>query len=85
MKAEPRKKLNIPQVVKYLNHAFGRAQQQMLSVVENKSVSDATLRHYQVEFSYLLDDIQRGPAYIAPKLISDANTLIENLSNITNI
>ena len=81
MKPEPKKKINVGQVVKYLNHAFSKAQQQAQPAVGNKNVRGTPLHDYQVEFAYLIDDIERGPTYIAPKKISEANELIERLSN----
>lgn len=35
---------------------------------------------YQVEFSYMIDAIQRGPRHFAPKVISDCNEFLDTIS-----
>lgn len=77
------KKINVEQVVSYLNHAFSRAQQKVLPVIGNRNVQGTKLYDYQVDFCYLIDEIQRGPVYILPKVIQDANQLIVNLERET--
>lgn len=81
------RKINIPQVVNYLNHAFAKAMSKSANrlggratrtVVDGK-VETTPLYDYQVEFCYLVDEIQRGPIYITPKVIQDANDLIARL------
>lgn len=73
------KKINTDQVCGYLNHTFGRAQQKLSHVSGNRNHRGTKLYDYQVEFCYLIDEIQRGPTYILPKVIQDANQLITNL------
>lgn len=81
------KKINIEQVVNYLNHAFAKASAKAapnigykaLRTVTRGTVETTPLYDYQVEFSYLINEIQRGPIYIVPKLIQDANDLILKL------
>jgi hypothetical protein len=82
------KKINVDQVVSYLSHAFSKAQSRAMArigskavrtVKSNGEVETTTLYDYQVEFCYLIDEIQRGPAYIVPKIIQDANELIARL------
>lgn len=83
------KKINIEQVLNYLNHAFARASVKASSKIGSKAVrvnvngklEATTLYNYQVEFCYLVNEIQRGPGYITPKLIQDANDLISRLEN----
>jgi hypothetical protein len=76
------KKIDINRVVEYLNRAFANA---VYKAGENLGTRDnskgSVLYDYQVEFSYLIDSIQRDPSYSAPKMIQDANTLIEQLEN----
>lgn len=84
------KKINVEQVVTYLNHAFSRAQQKVIQAIGNRNFKGTRLYDYQVDFCYLIDEIQRGPAYILPKTIQDANQLISSLEketvhNIENI
>ena len=81
------KKINLVQVVNYLNHAFQKAMtktsipHKAVASVNNGKRTTTPLYDYQVEFTYLIDNIQRGPAYIIPKLIQEANELIEDLEN----
>lgn len=73
------KKINTSQVVSYLNHAFGKAAQK--ANLGAKNGKGTKLYEYQVEFSYLVDGISRGPTYIVPKLIAEANELVEKLAS----
>lgn len=80
-------KIDTDQVVTYLNAAFNRVQRQFDEKPTRQSSesgtgrvpSGNTLYRYQVEFCYLVDEIQRGPQYIVPKVISEANELISNM------
>lgn len=78
-----KKAINVDQTVRYLNHAFGKAQSKAISQTGNKNVKGTPLYKFQVEFCYLINEIQRGPSYIAPKKISEANDLIEALESYT--
>lgn len=73
------KKINTNQVVSFLNRAFARASQNVMQSVGNRNYQGSKLYHYQVEFCYMIDEIQRGPTYMLPKVIQDANFLIERL------
>lgn len=82
------RRINLPQVVGYLNHAFAKAMSKASSKIGNKAtrteldngrVETTLLYEYQVDFCYLVDEIQRGPSYIIPKVIQDANDLIAAL------
>lgn len=70
------KKINVDQVVTYLSHAFSRAQQKAIQAIGNRNFKGSKLYEFQVEFCYMIDEIQRGPVYILPKVIQDANQLI---------
>lgn len=84
-------KIDTDQVVNYLSHSFEKTQQQVAPRLGSKAhrhkkstgkvPNGTTLYRYQVEFCYLIDEIQRGPQYIVPKIISDANELIAQLEN----
>ncbi len=78
--AERQKQINIGQVVNYLNHAFNNAMQKAIPKVGAKNGVGSKLHEYQVDFCYLVDQIERGPRYIAPKKISEANELIARLA-----
>lgn len=68
------KKINVDQVVNYLNHAFSKAiQRSNLGPSNHKGTK---LYDYQVDFCYLIHEIQKGPSYIVPKKITEANELI---------
>lgn len=72
--AQQPKAVDTNRVVAHLNRNFRLA----ISRLDHKADADAIKRH-QVDFSYMVDDIQRGPAYLAPKVIADANELIAKL------
>lgn len=79
--------INVEQVVNYLSHSFAKAASKAapkignraIRTVANGNVHTTTLYNYQVDFVYLVNEIQRGPMYIVPKLIQDANDLIARL------
>ena len=77
------KKINTEQVVAYLSHAFDRAAHKMAPVIGNRNHKGTKLYEYEVDFCYLVDEIQRGPEYILPKVIQDANQLIFKLERET--
>src|SRR5271157_992718 len=77
------KKINVEQVVTYLSHAFSRAQQKAAQVIGNRNFKGSKLYDFQVDFCYLIDEIQRGPVYILPKVIQDANQLILALERVS--
>ncbi len=74
---------DVQRVVDHLNHAFGMATKDLgragKAVVDNVSVPNQ-LYKLQVEFSYMIDAITRGPRYIAPKVIADCNEFIANIT-----
>jgi hypothetical protein len=78
------KKINTEQVISYLSHAFMKASQKVQHLIGNRNHKGTKLYRYQVEFCYLMDEIQRGPAYILPKIIQDANQLIISLERETS-
>ena len=85
--AQDQQRINVDNVVRYLSHAFAKAMSKATSKIGNKAlrtvnkgkISTTTLYDYQMKFCYLIDDIQRGPRYIAPKKIQEANELIAKL------
>jgi hypothetical protein len=79
-----REHVDIQRVVDHLGHAFaiatkdiGRAGR-VASPVTNNLVPNE-LYKLQVKFSYMIDDIMRGPRYIAPKIIADCNEFIAGI------
>jgi len=79
-----KKIINVEQVVNYLSHSFAKAASKAASKIGNRAlrtvvngnVHTTILYNYQVDFMYLINEIQRGPSYIVPKLIQDANAMI---------
>lgn len=72
--------INTDNVVRFLNGAFAKATAGMpKAVAPNKKTGAAASRLYelQVEFAYLINEIQRGPNYFAPKVISEANEFLD--------
>jgi hypothetical protein len=67
---------NVVQVVSYLSHRFANAIQNF----PGKNVKGTPLYKCQVEFCYLIDEIQRGPVYITPKLITMCNEYIDDVA-----
>ena len=74
--------LNIPQIVDFLNHAFRQATQGMGKATRSKDGVKNNLYQLQVDFSYMIDEIMRGPTYIVPKVVTDANALIAKAAEL---
>jgi len=86
--AKSKETINTTDVVAYLNRAFSRASSKVgekfgrmaTRTCPKKGKCETTpLYDYQVEFSYLIDNIQRSPNYIVPKYIQEANALIASM------
>lgn len=82
------KELDHAEVVSYLSRSFARAVykanaagnlSKALRTVKNGKVSTTDLYDLQVDFSYMIDEIERGPVYIAPKIVSDVKELIAKI------
>jgi hypothetical protein len=65
------KSINIKQVVSYLNHSFAKTAEEVFAT--RSAVKGTPLYKFQVDHCYFIDSIQRGPVYMLPKIISDAN------------
>ena len=65
------KSINVNQVVSYLNHTFAKTAEETFG--RAAAVKGTSLYDFQVEHCYLVDEIQRGPTYMLPKVISNAN------------
>ena len=48
---------------------------------KDKSFRKSRLYQLQNEFSYAVDEIQRGPVYMRRKILSDLEDLVESLEN----
>ena len=62
--------------VKFLNNSFARV---MRGVRRHDNSSGSVLHGYQVDFSYLIDEIQRGPIWSVTKAVAEANALITDM------
>jgi hypothetical protein len=76
-----REAVDVQRVVDHLNHAFAMATKDMgrparVQVEGSEALVPNKLYQLQVDFSYMINEIARGPRYIAPKIIADANELI---------
>lgn len=74
--------VDVQQVIKFLSVAFTRAHQTAFENIGNRNGVGTRLYEFQVEFCYLVHDIENGPSYIAPKKIAEANKLIDRLAKL---
>ena len=66
--------------VRHLNRNFAKAiRDQPGKAMKDKNGVPNKLFQYQVDFAYMIDEIQRGPIYLMPKVIADANELITKI------
>lgn len=72
--------LNTKEQVKKLNDAFHHVTRSM----GKNNVKGTTLYQYQVDFAYLLDNIERGPTFQIPFLIYQAENLIRTIAATNN-
>jgi len=82
------KEINIDDVIKYLSRAFSKATTKAASTIgvrahrfkeHDGSWATTPLYDYQVDFCHLINNINKGPRYIAIKNIQRANELIAEL------
>ncbi len=78
------KSINIDQVVSYLNHTFAKKAEEVFGSKARSAIRGTPLYTYQVDHCYLVDEIQRGPTYMLPKVISSANDNIASMKNGEN-
>lgn len=70
----------IEKSVRYLQNQFSKVTAGMGKAVRATKTQPATeLYQLQVDFAYLIDEIQRGPRYFAPKVISECNEFLDNI------
>jgi len=74
--------INIDQVVGYLNHTFAKTAEEVFGSKVRSAVKGTLLYTYQVNHCYLVDEIQRGPLYMLPKVISSANENIASMQEL---
>lgn len=69
-----RSPIDTDRVVRHLSRNFS-----VITKDLGRAVKGNALYNYQIEFAYMIDEIQRGPEYLAPKVIADANELIATI------
>ena len=71
----------IKNTVSFLNRSFRETAEEFKARTGlNSNVRGTVLNHYQTEFAYVIDKIQRGPIFFAVQNIAEANDLISKLS-----
>lgn len=70
-----RREINIKQVCDHLSWLFANA-----TKGQGRAIRGNKLHEYQVDFCYYLDDIQRGPTYIVPKVIAECNEFLDRMT-----
>ncbi|MCB1711397.1 MAG: hypothetical protein KDH96_02595 [Candidatus Riesia sp.] len=63
------------QISKRLSYEF----REKTKKLGNKNEKGTKLYELQVEFSHILNEIQRGPSFFIPKLLSDYQNLIKKI------
>lgn len=84
---DPQKEIDVNRVVSHLNHLFAEATARFERPISPYVYKDEKLSRreanatylWQVEFCYLVSEIVRGPKYIIPKIIADANELVDEI------
>ena len=89
---EQRSPVNISKTLDYLNRSFqiatrGLPLAQKIRWENPTAREQEGERHYnwQADFAYLLREIGVSPAYFFPKLVTDANQLIEEISKAREV
>lgn len=77
--SQPTKTIDSDRVVRHLNRNFADAISGLGKAAKDKNGNPNKLYQLQVEFAYMIDEIQRGPVYLMPKVIADANELITKI------
>lgn len=85
----------VDQSVDYLNRAFARARRDYIDATGEKSVREGVysresrkwkptrIYKFEVDFCYLINEIQQGHIYMSSKFIAEANELIRRLVEST--
>jgi soluble cytochrome b562 len=70
--------------VEYLNRSFARIRKEYMDKTGEKPERTSSIKEYEEDFCYILNEVTRGPVYLAEKNISDAKELIRQMYNIIN-
>ena len=63
---------NIDNLVSKLNNSF-------YQTTKSVKLDTDKLYEYQIEYTYLIDEIQRGPSYLIKKRVMDINDLLDDI------
>jgi hypothetical protein len=72
------RKIDVNHVCDHLSWLFKSATQG-----QGRAVRGNKLHQWQVDFAYYVDNIQRGPSYIVPKIIAECNEFLDKISQET--
>jgi len=76
--------------VEYLNRSFARTKKEYMDKTGEKPERSAftgkssSIKEYEEDFCYIINEVEKGPIYLAEKNISDAKELIRQMYNIIN-
>lgn len=74
----------IEKTVQHLSRSFRQATRGKGIGLKQGTDSQQQMYNWQVEFAYMIDDIQRGPVWNLPKKISDTNKFIQTIRQTTS-
>jgi hypothetical protein len=85
----PKVSLNEDQIrhsLQYLTHTFkDSCEKYKMRTGDTKNLKNSVLYLAQVEFSYIVNEIQRGPIFFAIQQIAAANEIITDLNNVQKV
>ena len=80
---------DITNSVDYLNRSFARTRKEYMDKTGEKPERNfigksSSIKEYEEDFCYIINEVEKGPIYLAEKNISDAKELIRQMYNIIN-
>lgn len=84
----PMSQEDIQNSIDYLNRSFARIRRDYMEKTGEKperspiTGKSSSIKEYEEDFCYLINEIQEGPNYLAEKYISDAKELIRQMYSI---
>lgn len=77
---------DVAQSVDYLNRAFARARKDYIDITGERSVKSrwgkgTTIYQFEVDYCYIINEIQQGSIYVVAKNIAQANVIIQRLQD----
>lgn len=77
----PDRSANTSKTIAYLESTFAAIIGKYATTHGSDNRVGTTLYKYQVDFSYIIDDVKRGNSYSTQKYIMDANALIDKVKS----